>query len=72
MAIKLLMNSMYGTTTIKPTEADTVIKYSQHDFETYVSLNYNYVDSALEINGRYYIEKFKSVMYHFNYVHAGV
>ena len=31
--IKLLMNSMYGKTIIKPIETDTVVKYSQEDFE---------------------------------------
>ena len=72
MVIKLLMNSMYGKTVIKPIEPDTIIKYSQHDFETYVSLNHNYIDSVLEVNGRYYIKKVKSVMSRFNYVHAGV
>ena len=30
------------------------------------------MDSVLEVNGRYYIKKVKSVMSHFNYVHCGV
>ena len=34
--------------------------------------NYNYDDSVLEVNGRYYIKKVKSVMSHFNYVYCGV
>ena len=52
-------------------ETDTIIKDSQHDFEKYVSLSYTYIDSALEVNGRYYIKKVKPVMSHYNYVHAG-
>ena len=72
MVIKLLMNSMYGKTIVKPIETYTIIKYSQHDFEKYVSLNYNCIDSVLEVNGRYYIKEVKSVMSHYNYVHAGV
>ena len=43
---KLLMNSMYGKTIIKPIETDTIIKCSQHDYGKYVSLNYNYIDSV--------------------------
>ena len=66
------MNIMYGKTISKPIETDTVITDSQHDFEKYVSLSYNYIDSVLEVNGRYYINKVKSVMSHYNYVHAGV
>ena len=66
------MNSMCGTTIIKPIETDTMIKYSQHGFEQYVSLNYNYLDSVLGITGRYYIQNVKSVMSHHNYVHAEV
>ena len=41
MVIKLLMNSMYGKTIIKPVEPDTIIKYSRDDFGKCVSLNYN-------------------------------
>ena len=66
------MNSMYGKTMIKPIETATIIKDSQHDFEKYVSLNYNCIDSVLEVNGRHCIKTVKSVMYHYNYVHAGV
>ena len=51
------MNSMYGKTIVKPFETCTVIQDSQHDSEKYVSLNYNYTDSVVEVNGRYYIMK---------------
>ena len=47
VVIKLLMNSMYGKTIIKPIETDTITKDSQHDFGKYVSLNYNCIDPAL-------------------------
>ena len=38
---------MYGNTIIEPVENDTTIEYSRDVFETYVSLNYDYVDSVL-------------------------
>ena len=72
VVIKLLMNSMYGKTGIKPIETDTTIEDSRGDFEKCISLNYNYIDSALEINGLYYIKTIKSVMSHCNYAHCGV
>ena len=50
---------MYGKTIIKPVETDTIIKDNREDFEKYISYNYNYIDSVLEVNGRYYIKKSK-------------
>ena len=72
VVIKRLMNSMYGKTIMKPVETDTIIKYSRDDFEKYISLNYNYIDSVLEVNVRYYIKQVKSVMSHLDYCHCGV
>ena len=57
VVIKLLMDSMHGGTIIKPAEIDTTIKYSRGDFEKCISINYNYIDSVLEVNVRYYMEK---------------
>ena len=37
MIIKLLVNSMYGKTTIKPVETDTIVKDNRNDFEKYIS-----------------------------------
>ena len=49
-----------------------IIKDNEAEFEKYVSYNYNYIDSVLEVNDRYFIKTVKSVMSHFNYVHCGV
>ena len=54
------MDSMYGKTILKPVETDTIIKDSRNDFEKYISLNYNYIGSILEVSGRYYIKKVTS------------
>ena len=72
MVIKLLMNSMYGKTIIKPVETDTIVKDNKDDFETCISYNYDYIDSVIEVNGKCYIKNVNSILSHFNYVHCGV
>ena len=52
MFIKLLMNSMYGNTIIKPVETYTIVKGDRNDFEKCISFNYNYMDSVIEVNGK--------------------
>ena len=55
MVIKLLMNSMYGKTSIKPVETDTIVKDNKDDFGKYGP--YKYIDSVTGINGTYYIKQ---------------
>ena len=50
------MNSMYGKTIIKPVETDTIVKNNRDDFGKYISYNYNYIDSVIEVNGKFYIK----------------
>ena len=45
---------------------------NRDEFEKYTSYNYNYIDSVIEVNVRFYIKKGKSILSHFNYVHCGV
>ena len=66
------MHSMYGKTIIKPVETDTIVKDNKNDFEKYVSLNYKYIDSVIEVNSKFYVKKVKPILSHFNYVHCGV
>ena len=47
--VKLLMNSMYGKTIIKPVETDTIVKDNRDDFGKCTSYNYNYNDSVIEV-----------------------
>ena len=72
MAIKFLMNSMCGKTIIKPVETDTVVKDNGDDFEKYISYNYNYIASVVEVSCKFYTQKVKSTLSHFKYVHCGV
>ena len=57
MVIKLLMNSMYGKTITKPVETYTIVKGNRDDFEQYISYNYYYIDSVIEVNVNFYIKK---------------
>ena len=72
MVIKLLMNSMYGKTIIKPVEADTIVKDNRDDFEKYTPYNYNYIGSVIVVSDIFYIKKAKPILPHYNYVHCGV
>ena len=72
IVITLLMNSMYGKTIIKPVETDTIVKDNKTYFETYMSYNYRYIDSVIEVNGTHYSNKVKSILSHYHYVHCGV
>ena len=51
IVIKLLMNSMYGNIIIRPVETYTIVKDNRDYFETYISYNYNYIGSVIEVNG---------------------
>ena len=72
MGIKLLMNSMYGKTIIKPVETDTIVKDNRNDFGKCISYIYSRIDSVIEVNGKLYIKRAKPTLSHFNYVHCGV
>ena len=63
---------MYGKTIIKPVETNTTVKDNRDDFEKYMSYNYNYIGSVIEVNGKFQRKKVKSILSHFNYVHCGV
>ena len=72
VAIKLLVNSMYGKTMLKPIETQPIIKYGIDAYNKYVSYNYNYIDNITQVGDRYNIKKVKGIMTHFNYCHCGV
>ncbi len=56
LVIKEIMNSMYGKTILKPIETETVVK-TEHDYDKYISFNYNYIQSSIKVGDRYYIKK---------------
>ena len=69
--MKEIMNSMYGKTILKPIETETIVK-KETDYIKYVSFNYNYIQSSIQVGDRYYIKKIKCIIDHYNYAHCGV
>ena len=57
MVIKLLRNSMYCKTMIKPVGTDTIVKDNRDDFEKYILYKHKYIDSVIIVNGKFYISK---------------
>ena len=67
-----MVNPVYGKTINKPVETDTIVKDNRDDFEKYISYNYSYIGSVIEVSGQFCIKKVKPILSHFNYVHCGV
>ena len=68
---KLLMNSAYGKTLLKP--IDDVVDYIEENmFEKYVVKYYNHIKEITPLERSYRIKKFKSINEHFNNVSCGV
>ena len=67
---KLLMNSLYGKTLLKPIEQTTEIIY-QDRWNSYLQHNYNYIKSFIDLGKFKIVKKFKTVNEHFNYCHVG-
>lgn len=69
---KLLMNSAYGKTLLKPFDTDTSY-ISNKKFNDYVYRNYSHIKKITPLfNGTYKIDLYKPVNTHFNNCHIGV
>ncbi len=81
-AIKLLMNSSYGKTMLKPISTDTeVISKTIKDKKTgmwvdnwkkYLERNYNYINSYQQVGNKFIVKKYKPLEQHYNNVQVGV
>lgn len=69
---KLLMNSCYGKTCLKPIEDETMI-INESKFNSYLINNYNYIKnySKIENSNKIVINSVKKVNDHFNCCHIG-
>lgn len=56
---------------LKPIQTDPVV-IQEEDYNTYVSCNYDFIQSSVKVGTRSYVKTIKCIIEHFNYVHCGV
>ena len=79
---KLIMNSSYGKTILKPIDTETdIVNEFKKDKETgkwenfwrkYLGKNYNYIKEFIKVGKEYVVKKHKTIEQHFNNAHIGV
>ena len=68
---KLLMNSSYGKTLLKPIDSETEIVY-KNNWNDYLNKNYNFIKEFTKTKDMIIVKKIKPISTHFNNVYAGV
>ena len=69
--VKLLMNSIYGKTILKPIDTETKV-IPEWKKDDYLFRHYNFIKECIKVGNNYYVKLIKSINEHFNYVHCGV
>lgn len=75
--LKLLMNSVYGKTIMKPIETETKIFNTEDKFKTYMSRNYHLIKIGYKLKVKnsdkykYIVKVNKPINNHFTYPHIG-
>jgi hypothetical protein len=71
--IKLLLNSIYGKTILKPIETKVKL-INKEKSDQYVYRNYNSIDKIEEVFGSKFVkvDEYKNINKHYNLVHLGV
>lgn len=68
---KLLMNSAYGRTVLKPVITDTICRH-KNQLDNYLKMSYNFIQEITTVDTRCYIKRMKAISNHFNYCQVGV
>ena len=68
---KLLMNSSYGKSLLKPIETDIII-VPNSKFDNYLNKNYNYIREITDLKDSKIVKETKIIDDHFNNCYAGV
>jgi hypothetical protein len=68
---KLIMNSGYGKSIMKPIETSTHFFNSAAEFEKYWAINHAHIKSGLQFGNLYKIKKIKPICKHHNIAHVG-
>lgn len=72
---KLIMNSSYGKTLLKPIETDKIIIDGEDKMKKYLSTYYDNIKQVVPLaynNSKYAVETIKSINNHYNVCHIGV
>lgn len=72
MIYKLIMNSSYGKSIMKPVDEETKFFDREEDFNVYLSRQYNWVKTYVKFGTKYKVKKVKTLLEHFNIAHVGV
>jgi hypothetical protein len=68
---KLIMNSAYGKTLLKPSKSD-YIYVKEADLDKYISNHYNDTIEMVKVGKQYRIKKYANRYNHFNRAHCGI
>jgi len=68
---KLIMNSGYGKSIMKPIEYENVFFNNESEFKTYWCRNHNYIKEGIQFGKAFKIKKIKPLNEHFNIAHVG-
>ena len=71
-AIKLLLNSSYGKSILKPIEDDIKVFNIGTDWNDFLCLNYNYIKEYDEVGDKIFCKVIKPINEHFNNCQVGV
>ena len=69
---KLLMNSSYGKSILKPIEDSICFRYGKEKAEATIMADYEMIKEITNVNDLYIIKKHKSIIDHFNNAPVGV
>jgi hypothetical protein len=69
---KLIMNSGYGKSIMKPVESDVKIFDDANEFDVYLTRNYNWITSYSHFGNKTKVKSVKTLNDHFNIAHIGV
>jgi len=75
MVYKLIMNSGYGKSIMKPVETESRFfdTYNgDHDFQVYLTRNYNWITSFVKFGNKIKVNTVKTLIDHFNIAQVGV
>lgn len=70
---KLIMNSAYGKTIMKEILLDTRIINDKHEYDVFVSRNYDFIESVQKVDGcdKYKVKSIKTINEHSNIAQVG-